>query len=723
MRNCSQSNAVLCVSLFLLQVCITRPDFASNWARTKIDIFNGTFKIWYSHVTGFLKHYLETLYPKLEQIGINSFLRTLFHQFEHSQNRNFANKLLQKLKSLLNSQLYYLHITDQFLTNIRPLVISVVLSRASGQMLLNSSLHPSTHPVYLAHCRDGFIQRDDCSYYDQAQKLSYLYSAYLLQFKLSRKLSLNVTFEEIMFGSGANNFVGGNVACDTGHLFISSHPQNNSRLSEDFTLCGHLSSFSVHPRFQAVYLLAKIYPSTRYHIFGEFQIQDKNLRLVISLTKHNERKVVGFLIIQSIWTLVTFKIEVSKTKQLLLFMNRDICSSDKVLVLDGPGYQSPRVKQKANVYHLTSFHSLAIRLQKYDEQRFCLNFSSKNTPLLSVDINSVVNFSLPNVQLCSQMCALSLQTKENLQLNLTVWETIYEGTDSEMCKYGGFTTAQQLNGKYQENEILCETFQVSAGRSRSYYSSNSTLLTFLFQFHPYSKVSVNFVVDTTVCQCVSLCPCTLQKVCPPPNYFNLSTVKIQFATVYHNKTEKCDAFWNSIRKRHNLTIMYLNPNFHDFISIWPKKSACLVVQVSRIQSCSVANMAKTTHTGFSLTLLLENKQNIEYVIKGVLDQNLHNREKWRNCMFKCGLQNKLFVFENIVQSTAQARFIHLEGKHQHMFVQVNEPLHAKNWIEIQLRSFGSNTTRAINFFVPYRNGQQVRMYFWSLLLSKFPEKI
>ncbi len=473
--------------------------------------------------------------------------------------------------------------------------------------------------------------------------------------------------------------------------------------------CGQQSATSIYPRFQKVTLSTITHPSTIQFVSAQFQLQDTKVLVSVQTWRPFEENLNYLILSPDTWTLETVYLEVSKNKR-ILFHASNTDTNNSLLVLDGPGYQSQMVKPKGKFYNLTGFQSLVISLSRHCASDCSLHFQTETMPVGRKRVQLQIHVNLPDASTCiKSICVFAFFSSHKHQINLTVSALLYSGKSSEACKYGGFTTATYENETWAENAILCKTSLSPSAGHQSFYSSRSVLFAVLYQFQPYSVVNVTLFVTSTSCKFIQFCPCKFQHYCPPPEH--LEKKKIQ-RSLTGTQFSQCLAFLSKLMEKHQVNFEYVFPNIFDMINILPHNNPCVVIKVARHYSCSLLQLVKTRHKGYSLTLYTTATK-YHYTVRAELDQTLNNKSTWRSCMYKCGIKNMISVQYKILytQTLPQKQYIFNQGvtvRPQNFFMDIKEPINAKNWIEVQLQhNKALNTKQGNNKTIHTGTGQQV----------------
>ncbi len=677
----------------------------TDFVKQKLDLFKETEKRWYFYIKSYLQHHMYKMYkPYFTNTGIQSCYWNNYQLVHCFISFNSSDALLMKLKSKVTKHLNFLQETGNFISNFNTIKVEHDVTKAAGKMLLTSFLQPSSHPIYRNHCKDGFIEKDDCGARAGPSQWVAVFSWIELAFSLDKFLSLNLTFDEMKFITGATNFAESFDFCVLGNLEISEKTRRGRKIFVKFCGCRFLSRFSVYPNFTKIGVIAHLFPSTLYSIVGEYTIQDWLLavRMFGPIKEPNDICDLLFLwySVKPSWTLFSYQIEIQKNKKLVLTSNIFLLKNQLLVVHNGPGYESPTVKHQGHKYFLKSFQAFTFGLQR-TWKKWGFQFYGEDIQVVKQKYPGGVKLSLPNSLMCGElMCALEISSTATDQINLTVFNFSFVGKESEMCKYGGFTTAQYLNSKYQENVIFCETSGEMFRTRRSFFSSHSSLLALLYWFVPYSSVNITILVQNTTCKYLHICPCTLRTKCLPAS----------------NHKAECYSYIKDLSKAYGIRLENDETGLANRLKMFTFQFACVVVHITRAKSCRIT---KATGFEFKLHIWPDTKQQLSAWIYGELKQVLNDKSAWSTCMYRCGYKNKMHAF-NLTQTHPESEIVNGEMAGEHLgkckakvskrvFLQFFEPLNAKNWIEVQFTfcNISLNISEA-NEILRYKTwGQQV----------------
>ncbi len=663
------------LNVLLLYVCFSIPMWhvltepATDWARTKYDIFHGTKKVWHVYIRSFFHNCILRLqHFHLKDLGVQMLLSIYLSKLLSFRQYNSSELLTKQIKE--NTGKYLIKTNQSIQITESSIFFSAVLTNASGNIVLKSDIMVSSSILFQDYCRGGFVSNVLC------YKGHFMVdSEFDFSFELFKHLSLNLTFLEVSFANGPANFFGSYTLCHFGYVCVMA----NAMQDKGRKLCGHMSLFSVHVMFHSLFMTVRIYPSTVPHISAEYACQDKHfmntwvserqfhkkMNLYYNVVKHNG------LTKSKCYSL---DIEVTKTKQIVMHSRS---SAELLRVHDGPGFDCPLVKPivkpSGKFYHLSSFRAVVIALHADCNDCELVSMQSKRVHFEEVHLENISYHRLPISPGCSLfLCSLTFKTHAKYQINLTILEVLFEGRASDSCKYGGFATAQFLGGLYMENQILCEHVFPNVRPTRKFYSSNSSLYVFLYSFPPYSKVTATIQAKITPCKFLHICPCKFRRHCPVLSKSDRTAALINYGLY-------CSVFVKHLQEAHNLNVF---PNVVDGdITIYPDRDQCIVVHTARVTMCK---LSWSTWYGFDISI----KVGVPgaYSIEGILDQTFNGETFWQSCMYRCGHKNRIISPQDVTQNTPKRKHIFLRGSYKDMQLvfRYTEPRNAKNWIEMFL---------------------------------------
>ncbi len=275
-------------------------------------------------------------------------------------------------------------------------------------------------------------------------------------------------------------------------------------------------------------------------------------------------------------------------------------------------------------------------------------------------------------------------------VNLSVKYLQYTGHTSETCKFGGFVTAADIIGVYSENSILCKSSDASKfTHERNFYSSRSSLFALLYMFPPYSTVKATFTLKINHCKILNICPCI----------FDIDPLCIHVMPSFNSSVHQlsCTAFINFLQSiSGNDSINGFNVVRESWeLPFYP--DMCFALNIVRRKICTQDDWRDRPRLGLKLKLDIikyyTDKYNLDVTVRGVLQQPLAKQIQWRNCMFKCGYKSQVVVqhtYSFIQNSTSSTYFYFAKEFSGNVFLELYEPLHAQNWLEVVVRTKGES---------------------------------
>ena len=225
-------------------------------------------------------------------------------------------------------------------------------------------------------------------------------------------------------------------------------------------------------------------------------------------------------------TYLSHYIQIRKMFQMLVFVKN---ASLQLTVFDGPGTNLKLLKDKqgspTEMYFITSTFQCILYtfLELNMPQEQTLRYRQRPLNYLQkVKVSDVKNktstspalFTFPN-HACSQMfCLVYFHTSISLQINISLLEMKREGLYKHVCSYAGAVSAEYIGPKYREGSTQCEDYGLHL-LSRSFYSSNSSLLLLVYWYKEFSQLSVAFTVTVSKCRSrsVNIDPCYYRYKC------------------------------------------------------------------------------------------------------------------------------------------------------------------------------------------------------------------
>ncbi len=685
------------ISILLLFVSLVPPtesDGIENWIKRHVPLFRRAPKLWHRYVRSFTHHQLKQA-TALSKFGLTEF----------QSNHLLSLLVFRKLNSpwMFFNELKYLTLLKQqsmfagiYMPKTRSVTVQSTVFLATGQLLLNSELQPSTHPIYQQYCSyRGFMILNDCEKIHLEKDAHFVYSIFHLIFKPDMKLGLNLTFSTIEFTSGSGNFGHGNTPCQLGLLRISY----SKKVEKPLEFCGQLSEYSVFPFSPEIQFSLIVYPSTLFEIHSVFMVRDRGKVVSIALRFQEHCIVcsVGLLYPtgQSTIFLSVMKMQVNKHRKLVAHLQ--VCSETNFLVLDGPWHLSKKIAPLKTFYYMSSFLTIVFtQFLLLTKEKCSLVFASKQINSTQLSFHADQEILISSGTICPhkpQLCVVDIHTSAKLHINLTVIHLSYKGRESSTCSLGGFVTAQHLESKFREHPILCNDIDRTVWSNfRSFYSSASSLVAILYMFFPFvTSMEVRFRLSATRCKSINICPCTLHLHCSLATSYNSPEQAQKLRPLMAKGTPEC---LSAFLQLENTTIKVgfshrenpMNQQHVFRIDV----GTCVIFQIARLRHCVLKGDKFISETGFMTYLRLFTlcRQGTFHVsVKGMLFQTLNRKSCCKNCMYRCGHINYLYIMNNqttIAQQFSRGIRLNFAKSFPELRVKLFEPINAANWVDIQV---------------------------------------
>ncbi len=682
---------ILILLLFVSIISPTEGDGTENWIKKHVPLFRKAPKLWYRYARSFTHNQLKHA-AALSKFGLTEFqsnhLLSLLVFRQINSPWMFFNQL--RNLTLLKQQSLF---ADISIPIFRSVSIQSRVLLATGQLLLNSELQPSTHPIYQQYCNEnGFITLDDCQKLHLKNHVQNLYSIFNLVFEPDKKLGLNFSFSIVEFTSGSGNFGFGNTPCQLGLLRITY----SKNIEKPLEFCGQLSEYSVFPFSPELWFSLVVYPSTLFEIHSTFMVRDKGKVISIAL-KFQEHCIVcsvGLLYPtgQSTTFLSVTKMQVNKHRKLVAQLQA--CNEINFLVLDGPWHLSKRVSPLRNFYYISSFLTVVLTQRSLLTKEKCsLTFTSKQIKSTQLKYYADQQVLIPSGTICPhrpQLCVVDIHNTNKLHMNLTVTHLSYKGKKSNTCSFGGFVTAQHLEDEFRENPILCNDIDRTVWSDfRSFYSSGSPLVAILYIFFPFvSSVEVRLTLSATRCKSINICPCKLHVHCMHVKSNNSPEKPEKLGAMKSTGTPECLSVFRQLK---NTNIVSGSLQNGETYLLRPKINTCVIIQIARLRHCVLKGEKFISETGFKTELFVHTSckgATFHMSVKGMLFQTLNRKTCCKNFMYKCGHINCLYINKDRTTISQQfsggARLNFAKTFIDDLNFALIEPFNAANWVDIQV---------------------------------------
>ena len=121
-----------------------------------------------------------------------------------------------------------------------------------------------------------------------------------------------------------------------------------------------------------------------------------------------------------------------------------------------------------------------------------------------------------------------------MQVNVTLLTFIYAGINNSLCLFGGLTMYDVINSTYKETFSSCKSHVYD---TKSFYSTNSSLLFVLYMYKYYSLIHVTFSVSSTNCEPIVIDICEYYMYYRLTGTFNSKSSFLGTVSVSYNKGE------------------------------------------------------------------------------------------------------------------------------------------------------------------------------------------
>ena len=382
-----------------------------------------------------------------------------------------------------------------------------------------------------------------------------------IHYHIDYKLSLNITFIEINF-----NTIKWKNSCNAKESMLLIKSIKDS--INDHKYCGVYSLFYHYSRFKNIAIQIADFADQQYSINLIFSVIDSNF--VYSVKWSQEQNHLSVIIpyhqylIKRTNLVTSYLIRVPKIYRIIF--EKNLFYKKDYVIFDGPSFLSNIIKTKQEQVYTSLFVCIVQFLHISYKNNNSLNFTAKQLQILNV-VNiqnhpSSITFNVPNTKCKYNLCLTCFLTSSELQVNLTVFHIVGAGKYTFQCPEGGILTMEHLNSKYMESVVLCEEHDGNKVPSRSFYSSNSSLILMMYWFG--KKINVSISITLTRCQPVHIEPCV---------YYLLTCKSAFHAKDYLKKITK----FSKLQLIQNDFIAYYDQE--NLILFDTSKMECAVVQV------------------------------------------------------------------------------------------------------------------------------------------------
>ncbi len=493
----------------LTLVCtVSLGDSGSHWVSSKLNVHEANLKFWHNYIEKYLSIGFEQ-----QDMSSDNFVC-------HILDLTLKAKTFQ-YRSFEYSFEYYKHIIQQLFTT-RTFKQKTIFFEADNayfkESVKTTSLRVKRVCAHLQMSSDMFSFHKIHISYSHLYRLFVLYASFVWHFELDKTLSLNLTFKDITFIAVPVNFENGSLSCEFGSLKVSKFRSS----THFFAFCGQQSIFSFYPPFRNFVATTFVNIQTTFTVEAFISVLDYERTIKSSVPcrtcspeggRHWTDPVLTYKIpiVENLYTSSIFHIQVPKIKHIVIFSHL----SERLLVLDGPGFLSQEIKPKDLMFILSSFCSIIQQLLKSSNMSHNSTFSylSTSSEIKHFSFSEISSLFIPSGSICQTgntiNCLFQINASQQRVLNVTVLNILYEGKPSGCCRFGGFTTGEISNGSYCEKAILCQNHGRTLNASRSFYSYGSSMIIILYLYKPYSNITVEISVNSTNCRHIELNICSI----------------------------------------------------------------------------------------------------------------------------------------------------------------------------------------------------------------------
>ncbi len=433
--------------------------------------------------------------------------------------------------------------------------------RASGSMEISKSY------------TDALIR---LQFTNNSMKDSWRFGAY-------QRLSFNLSFDHLyIFGAQEH--------CHTGMIRITPHPKADYGPK----YCGQLATFSFYSMFSVIFMILdfKVNTSIGFYFKGSYSVMDKYdfMEVYTPYKGHQQFPDQQFLVVNLLLNRVnlfvaTYFLQIEKVYKMSVHRPND--SFEQFAVVDGPGFLSPKLIPKGDLYVTSSFicivQVMSERPPIADVKFLKLNHNRTRTiSLLSTNKPAAVYSSK---QYCSENpCLAWMYSNHHHQINVTLTSLQYKSTNGMPleCRFGAFVVVQgpeSIRCKYREESPVCDLTPMNSFPKRSFYSKKPSLYVLLYWYEGYTDLSATFTVSTTKCKAVQIDFC-VATLCVSQN-----DPKIPWDPHF------CPQYFGNISEYHNIRVSFTPHQvsyvdayneiwkFSDAVHIRADTNMCYILQV------------------------------------------------------------------------------------------------------------------------------------------------
>ena len=501
------------------------------------------------------------------------------------------------------------------------------IRRISGKMLLHSKDNKLWSKYYLQYI--GF------------QDIYHFAATFITD----KRLSLNITVHDLFFSSGTVN-------CETGSLSIFELKLEKVK-HRSLLYCGFHSEFNIYPGTNMFSIVSSVHSHILMFLHAVFYVTDSNLLKTFPAAKQSHTIPVSIWNVHENYTEISLFIQISKCHKVKLQLSQTYFEWH--LVYNGPGQNSailnPDNVNKNNVYlySCSSFQCFVDSISNRNETIF-VNYSSVQLETkLRKEINSTKYVTLFGSDCNSKPCIVVLHAQHDFQVNVTIVGMSYKSRKlhSPDCRYGGLVLKEDLTENEKETPPFCQNHSAFTQVSRSYFSSNSTLVMVFYIYEEYSKMNVTLKLSQTKCKPVVLSFYDLQLFC------------------HHKYHNDCGKYLEQITQGTSLLLSQPNAEFYNIIFSMSKEE-CVIIHIS-MKMTHLYKLLKrnqkdhsihdTFHSIFSAWIIALTAESINsfgvkfnYQITGTIAQSLSSEFRPEELTFISIDETEQFCFNQFTQS-------------------------------------------------------------------------
>ena len=225
-----------------------------------------------------------------------------------------------------------------------------------------------------------------------------------------------------------------------------------------------------------------------------------------------------FFLIDS--TVYTIYIKTEKYKFLTFYFILD--ANVSVMLYDGPGYHSPRlkIKDQTEMFNSTSFQCLIqviwtnVANQVHNVSQFIryTAYLKHFSVLKLLDENKIIlNVSSKTCEKkLHKACVYMFRSPDNSVINTTIYDFAYSGRPYSKCNFGGVVLFDKKVREFIETFTLCNKdshLNLFSLYNKNLYSTNSAMILIIYSYSEYSNLKLNMKLTHIYCTIISRTSC------------------------------------------------------------------------------------------------------------------------------------------------------------------------------------------------------------------------